>query len=97
MSQRSKRELWETIQPRYLKASKAEKQKILDEFIASSGYHRKYAIRILRHGYPRGQHKRREKTSLSRGSGSGVETDMGDLWTHLLKEIASISTQMFRI
>ena len=33
MSQRSKRELWETIQPRYLKASKAGKQKILDEFI----------------------------------------------------------------
>ena len=44
MSQRSKRELWETIQPRYLKAPKAEKQKILDEFIASSGYHRKKAI-----------------------------------------------------
>ena len=54
MSQRSKRELWEMIQPRYLKASKVEKQKILDEFIASSGYHRKYAIRILRHGYPQG-------------------------------------------
>jgi hypothetical protein len=54
MSQRSKRELWETIQPRYLKASKADKHKILDEFIASSGYHRKYAIRILRHGYPQG-------------------------------------------
>jgi hypothetical protein len=48
--------------PRYLKASKAEKQKILDEFIASTGYHRKYAIRILRHGYPRGQHKRRGKS-----------------------------------
>lgn len=67
MSQRSKRELWETIQPRYLKASKAEKQKILDEFIASSGYHRKYAIRILRHGYPRGQHKRRGKKPVYRG------------------------------
>ncbi len=67
MSQRSKRELWETIQPRYLKASKAEKQKILDEFIASSGYHRKYAIRILRHGYPRGQQKRRGKKPVYRG------------------------------
>ena len=33
MSQCSRRELWETIQPRYLKASKAGKQKILDEFI----------------------------------------------------------------
>ena len=37
MSQGSKRELWETIQPGYLKASKAEKQKIPDEFTSSSG------------------------------------------------------------
>lgn len=67
MSQRSKRELWETIQPRYLKASKDEKQKILDEFIAVTGYHRKYAIRILRHGYPRRQHKRKGRTAIYRG------------------------------
>ena len=67
MSQRSKRELWETIQPRYLKASKAEKQKILDEFIAATGYHRKYAIRILRHGYPRGQYKKKGKIPVYRG------------------------------
>jgi len=44
MSQRSKRELFEAIRPRYLKAKKAEKTRILDEFIASIGYHRKYAI-----------------------------------------------------
>jgi len=31
-----------------LKASKAEKQKILDEFTAATGYHRKHAIRILK-------------------------------------------------
>lgn len=67
MSQRSKRELWETIQPRYLKASKAGKNKILDEFIAATGYHRKYAIRILRHGYPRGQYKKKGKTPIYRG------------------------------
>lgn len=67
MSQRSKRELWETIQPRYLKASKDEKQKILDEFIAVTGYHRKYAIRILRHGYPRRQHKRKGRTAIYQG------------------------------
>ncbi|MDE2107333.1 MAG: DDE-type integrase/transposase/recombinase [Patescibacteria group bacterium] len=50
MSQRSKREMIATIQPRYLKADKAGKAKILDEFIAVTGYHRKYAIRVLRHG-----------------------------------------------
>ena len=50
MSQRSKRELLETIRPRYLKASKSSKAQILDEFVAATGYHRKYAIRVLKHG-----------------------------------------------
>jgi hypothetical protein len=61
MSQRSKRELWETIQPRYLKASKVEKHIILDEFIAATGFHRKYAIRILRHGYREDNTRKRGK------------------------------------
>jgi len=50
LSQRSKRELLEVIRPRYLKATKTEKKTMLDEFVAASGYHRKYATRILRHG-----------------------------------------------
>ena len=50
MSQRSKREMIEAIRPRYLKANRAEKHKILDEFIETTGYHRKYAIRVLNHG-----------------------------------------------
>jgi len=49
MSQRSKREMIEAIQPRYLKAKRADKKQILDEFIATTGYHRKYAIRVLSH------------------------------------------------
>jgi len=48
MSLKSKSELLEVVRPRYLKASKAEKQKILDEFTAATGYHRKHAIRILK-------------------------------------------------
>ena len=48
MSQKSKRELLETIRPRYLKANKIEKQKMLDEFTSATGYHRKYAIRVLK-------------------------------------------------
>lgn len=52
ISQRSKRELVEAIRPRYLKATKAEKGHILTEFVASTGYHRKYAIRLLTHGAP---------------------------------------------
>jgi hypothetical protein len=49
MSQRSKREMVEAIRPRYLKANKTGKQHILDELIATTGYHRKYAIRVLKH------------------------------------------------
>lgn len=58
MSQRSKREVIEAIRPRYLKANKAGKQRILDELIATTGYHRKYAIRVFRHGFkPKGLKK----------------------------------------
>jgi hypothetical protein len=67
MSQRSKRELFAEVQPRYLKASKAEKQKILDEFTASTGYHRKYAIRILKHGYKRRVNKPKGRRVIYHG------------------------------
>ena len=49
MSHLSKKELLEIIRPRYLKATRKEKKQILDEFIAATGYHRKYAIRVLKH------------------------------------------------
>lgn len=49
MSYRSKKELVETVRPRYLKATKGEKERILDELVAATGFHRKYAIRVLRH------------------------------------------------
>jgi len=67
MSQRSKHELFEEVRPRYLKTNKAEKQKILDEFTASTGYHRKYAIRILKHGYKRRPNKPKGRTAIYRG------------------------------
>jgi hypothetical protein len=58
MSQRSKRELIEAIHPRYLKADRIGKEQILDEFVAATGYHRKYAIRVLKHGpKPKGRKK----------------------------------------
>ena len=52
MSQGSKRKLVETIRPRYLKAPRTEKSSSIDEYIAITGNHRKYAIRLLRRGYP---------------------------------------------
>lgn len=49
MSTRSKRELLTTVSPRYVTASGADKQRILDEFVATTRYHRKYAITLLNH------------------------------------------------
>ena len=47
LSYRSKRELLLQIAPRYREASPALKTVILDEFVAATGYARKYAIRLL--------------------------------------------------
>jgi hypothetical protein len=47
MSQFSKRELLAALRPRYSSGSKADKQRILDELVATVGYHRKYAIQLL--------------------------------------------------
>jgi len=67
MSQRSKRELLEAIRPRYLKANKSGKTKMLDEFVAATGYHRKYAIRLLKNGpAPKGR-KRKGRRKVYQG------------------------------
>jgi len=47
MSRASRRDYWQRIDPRYRKASRAEKHRILDEFCANGSYHRKHAIRLL--------------------------------------------------
>jgi hypothetical protein len=77
MSQRSKRELIETIRPRYLKADKAGKEHILDEFLATTGYHRKYAIRVLNHGSPPKGLKKAGRRKLYQGE---VVTALEQIW-----------------
>lgn len=67
MSQRSKKELTEAIRGRYLKASKKKKQQILNEFIAVTGYHRKYAIRLLNHGPAPWRMKKKGRPKKYRG------------------------------
>ncbi len=46
-------ELAAALRLRYHQASKAQKKVILDEFCATTGYHRKAAIRLLNHAPPR--------------------------------------------
>ena len=48
MSFRSKRELLIQVAPRYRESSRKQKSTILEEFVAATGYARKYAIRLLR-------------------------------------------------
>ena len=43
----AKQELLATIRDRYRASSKREKSRILDEFIAETGHHRKHGIRLL--------------------------------------------------
>lgn len=51
MTNMGKKELIKTIKPRYLKADKKEKSKILDEFCSNTKFNRKYAIHIMQAGY----------------------------------------------
>jgi hypothetical protein len=43
-------ELLGAVSTRYLASSRAEKSRIVDEFTAATGYHRKHAMRLLRTG-----------------------------------------------
>ena len=52
MSQASRRDYLQRIYPRYQKASRPERQRILDEFCANCSYHRKHAIRLLNRPLP---------------------------------------------
>ena len=56
--QQSKHELVAALQGRYAKAGRGDKGRILDEFVAATGYHRKWAIGLLRHGPPPGRRGR---------------------------------------
>jgi len=58
MTRKSIGEYAAAVRPRYLMVSKAEKQRILDEFCHVTGYHRKSAIGLLRHP-PKGAGKHR--------------------------------------
>jgi hypothetical protein len=49
MSLDSRRELLAVTAPRYRTAHGAERSRILEEFVASTGYHRKYALTLLNH------------------------------------------------
>lgn len=63
MSQRSKRELVESVRMRYLRGDRQTKGRLLDELVEYTGYHRKYLIHLLHHpgGKVVGRRRRRRK------------------------------------
>jgi hypothetical protein len=52
MSRASRRDYLQRICPRFQKASRPDRQRILDEFCANCSYHRKHAIRLLNRSLP---------------------------------------------
>lgn len=77
MRLQSKSERLAVTRPRYLKAKKTHKCRILDEFIASTGYHRKYAIQVLRRGR---KGKRGKKGGRKRVYQGDVTQALAQVW-----------------
>ncbi len=50
VQRQSKREYMARLQVRSLKATRREKGRLRDEIVAVTGYHRRHAVRVLRHG-----------------------------------------------
>ncbi len=50
ISRITRKELVEGLRQRYVEATRKEKTRILDEFVAIAGYHRKHAVRLIGRG-----------------------------------------------
>lgn len=59
ISKPTKSELLEVLRGRYQQATKKDKSKILDEFVALAKCHRKHAIRLLKGSIPIASNSRR--------------------------------------
>ena len=82
LSFRAKRELLVQVAPRYRAARHGQRSVILDEFVAVTGYDRKYAIRLLLGPVKAPQPIRRPRAAQlwSSGSGSAGERVDGREW-----------------
>lgn len=77
MTKNGKRELVASLRAGYLKAGRGEKGRILDQFVRATGYHRKYAIGLLKHGPPaEGKGKRGSR----RRYGRDVVAALAQVW-----------------
>jgi len=79
MSHRSRWEYFRAIYVRYGRADRKLQQVILNEFCANTGYHRKYAIRLL-NGPPPERVRRCQRRSHSPSYGSMVVSVLAAVW-----------------
>jgi hypothetical protein len=79
MSRASRRDYLRRIYPRYLKASRPEKERILDEFCVNCTYHRKHAIRLLNRPLP-GANGAPRRRGRGRTYGSQVISILKVIW-----------------
>jgi hypothetical protein len=80
MSPVSRKEYLQAIVPRYQQAGRAEKTRILDEFCATCGYHRKAAIRRLRRALGPAPIRRRKPGRPSRYDTPAIRTPLQRIW-----------------
>lgn len=80
MTSMTKKELVKTTKPRYLKADKKSKGKILDEFCSNAGFNRKYAITTLSAGYEYDQVKIYGRKSRKAVYGSELMLPVVKIW-----------------
>ncbi len=92
MTKMGKIELIKTTKPRYLKADKKEKTKILDEFCKNTGYERKYAIQIFSAACDYGRVSREGRKPRKNVYGSDVMEVIIKVW-ELLKYPCGVRLQ----
>jgi hypothetical protein len=79
MSRVSRRDYLRRVYPRYQKASRPERERILDEFCANCTYHRKHAIRLLNCPLPAAKAAPRRRVR-ARTYGSQVISILTVIW-----------------
>jgi len=79
MSHRSRWEYFRAIYVRYRQADRKLKRVILNEFCANTGYHRKYAIRML-NGPPPGRVRQGRRRPRSPSYGPAVVSVLAAMW-----------------
>ena len=80
MKTTSRRDYLQRIYQRYRDARNREKGRILDEFCANCGYHRKYAIRLLNGAPPESKPVRRPRRGRRVSYGAQVISILEAVW-----------------